>query len=45
MRAGGCFLTSTRRVKVRQHDGVPQNPEERLMRLCKRLKKLSFTVN
>jgi hypothetical protein len=26
-------------------DGVPQNPGDWLMRLCKRLKTLSFTIN
>jgi hypothetical protein len=28
-----------------RRDAVPQDPEDWLMRLCKRLKTLSFTVN
>jgi hypothetical protein len=37
--------TFSRKVKGHRRDGVPQNPEDWLMRLCKRLKTLSFTVN
>jgi hypothetical protein len=45
MRASGCFLTSTRASEGHRRDAVPQDPEDWLMRLCKGLKTLSFTVN